>query len=424
MKGCSLISTKISFSTGERESLEKTWKEITKKRDECDQALKKVQGMAFFFSAIGSKEVRPRQKDQANNSQQGPVEEKTYHPAISYWLALKSVNGMQVSTVPIHKALLEIGVEADPKSLPSCVPGKEESCASPLCQIVKDHNNSFTQRKVDASFRYGIELLQSQLCEEPVGSPTGSERVVRLQVISPEFRAILTKKAIPALAQAGRVFDVFGIEESQNAEITPEPSQDLASPIGIALNDVERAMRKLGYALFHGEVYKKLTAAKYTYEHCSSVKKFLSILGRNPKLRETVLHHTSQLVQIMGDRESEMCDQLTINYDLVEVRDGWCYSIPNRKFIKDAIQDPSIGKITPRAFVDYDHTKNSEPGYFQAILENSLDEVEISHFCEYFLRLLNHGGKQHKERVLCLIGEPNSGKTSLFTPLTAIIPRR
>ena len=119
-----------------------------------------------------------------------------------------------------------------------------------------------------------------------------------------------------------------------------------------------------------------------------------------------------------------MCDQLTINYDLVEVRDGWCYSIPNRKFIKDAIQDPSIGKITPRAFVDYDHTKNSEPGYFQAILENSLDEVEISHFCEYFLRLLNHGGEQHKERVLCLIGEPNSGKTSLFTPLTAIIPRR
>ena len=91
MKGCSLISTKISFSNGERESVEKTWKEITKKRDECDQALKKVQGMAFFFSAIGSKEVRPRQKDQANNSQQGPVEEKTYHPAISYWLALKSV---------------------------------------------------------------------------------------------------------------------------------------------------------------------------------------------------------------------------------------------------------------------------------------------------------------------------------------------
>ena len=119
-----------------------------------------------------------------------------------------------------------------------------------------------------------------------------------------------------------------------------------------------------------------------------------------------------------------MCDQLTINYDLIEVRDGWCYSIPNRKFIKDAIQDASIGKITPRAFVDYDHTKNPEPGYFQTILENSLDEVEILHFCEYFLRLLNLGGKQHKERVLCLNGEPNSGKTSLFTPPTAIIPRR
>ena len=157
----------------------------------------------------------------------------------------------------------------------------------------------------------------------------GSECVVCLQVFSQEFRAILTKKAIPALAQAGMVSYVFGIEESKNAEITPKQSQDLSSPIGTVLNKVEKAMRKLGYALFHSEVYKKLTATKYTCEYRSSVKKFLSILGRNPKLRETVVHHTSQLVHIMGDHESEMCDKLMINDDLIEVRDGWCYSIPN-----------------------------------------------------------------------------------------------
>ena len=48
----------------------------------------------------------------------------------------------------------------------------------------------------------------------------------------------------------------------------------------------------------------------------------------------------------------------------------------------------------------------------------------MAHFCEYYIRLLNCGTKQHKERVMCLVGEPNSGKTSLFTPITRFIPAR
>ena len=49
----------------------------------------------------------------------------------------------------------------------------------------------------------------------------------------------------------------------------------------------------------------------------------------------------------------------------------------------------------------------------------------MTYFCEYYLRLsLNHEIKQYKEKVMCLIGEPNSWKTSLFTPITRIIPAR
>lgn len=78
----------------------------------------------------------------------------------------------------------------------------------------------------------------------------------------------------------------------------------------------------------------------------------------------------------------------------------------------------------PRAYVEYKHDKVPEPRYFKAILENSLSNTEMQFFCEYFIRPLHYGTKQHKEKVLCLIGQPNSGKTSSFAFISRIIPER
>ena len=103
---------------------------------------------------------------------------------------------------------------------------------------------------------------------------------------------------------------------------------------------------------------------------------------------------------------------------------GWCFSISQRKFILHPIKSTEIDKESPRAYIDYEHTKTPDPGYFKQILENSFDKQEMAHFCEYYIRPLNCGTKQHKERVMCLVGEPNSGKTSLFTPITRFIPAR
>ena len=115
---------------------------------------------------------------------------------------------------------------------------------------------------------------------------------------------------------------------------------------------------------------------------------------------------------------------MRINYDLIEVNGGWCFSIIQRKFVSNPIKESDIGKESPRAFIQYEHTKEPDPGYFKEILENSLSQLEIAHFCEYFIRLFNCRIKQHKEKVMCLIGEPNSGKTSLFTPISRLIPAR
>ena len=49
---------------------------------------------------------------------------KVYWPAISYWLAIQSVDGLRVSTVPLHAALLITGMEVTAKSLPDCKRGR------------------------------------------------------------------------------------------------------------------------------------------------------------------------------------------------------------------------------------------------------------------------------------------------------------
>ena len=229
-----------------------------------------------------------------------------------------------------------------------------------------------------------------------------SERVVRLQVVTGSFTAKPRDRLIPSLVSSGLKFDIFGIEASELPSNIPKATKVLASPIVVAINDIERAMEKLGYALYCGEVFKKVKSSKYTYQHCCSVKKFLSLLESKDKFKNTII---KQLAEILGDRECEFVRQLRIQYDLIEVKGGWCFSISQRKFVFEPVKDADFGKESPRAYVDYEHTKKPDPGYFKQILENSLNELEMAHFCEYYIRLLNcrlpSRHRKFKGRILC-----------------------
>ena len=137
------------------------------------------------------------------------------------------------------------------------------------------------------------------------------------------------------------------------------------------MNDIERAMKKLGYALYRGKVYKKVGPSKYTFQHCCTVKKVLSLLGNSEHFKETIIKHLNKL-------DSEFPRQLKINYDLIEVSDGFCFSISERRFVENAIRDSDVGRETPRVYVEYEHHKVPEPRYFKEILENSLSKTEYT----------------------------------------------
>ena len=105
MKGtCSLLSAKISYNKNEGISFKDQWRNICQKRDECDERIKKMKGVAFFFSSIATLERRTKEKsEKANNEkedeeydeQNDEVQEKHW-PAMNYWIAVQSSNGMRV----------------------------------------------------------------------------------------------------------------------------------------------------------------------------------------------------------------------------------------------------------------------------------------------------------------------------------------
>ena len=113
-------------------------------------------------------------------------------------------------------------------------------------------------------------------------------------------------------------------------------------------------MAKLCYELHKGEIFKKVNNSEYTYQRCCSVKKFLSLLGSNDQ--DTIIKHLNKLVEILGDKECEFTKQLRVNYDLIEVNGRWCFSISHRKFVLHPIKSTEIGKESPRAYIDYEHT--------------------------------------------------------------------
>ncbi|KAL9984100.1 hypothetical protein ACROYT_G006359 [Oculina patagonica] len=149
----SLISAKVSYNVSERASVEDIWFKICQKRDESDEAMRKIKGMAFFFSSVAvlerkAKGKEPNSGDKEDKQTEGvkTTKSKEYCPAISYWIAMQSPDGLQVSTVPVHSALLNTGMDVTAKPLPDCKRGREEYAVEPLCTTVKDHNNSFLQK--------------------------------------------------------------------------------------------------------------------------------------------------------------------------------------------------------------------------------------------------------------------------------------
>ena len=280
---------------------------------------------------------------------------------------------------------------------------------------------------VNSSYKHCFMSLVDSLLKHPDDvdvEECGTENVVRVCSVHQSFQPALYE-AIVKIQDAKLKVDLIGFDIPLPGRAVSSPQDGCEPSLGdkltVLINDIALVMKKLEYALYRGTIYKKCEKAKYTYSFKCDVSTFVNTLAANESFKARLLNTMKKVIDILSDVNCQVIRPITVDYNLVEVNDGHCWSISERRFVKNAIPPKNVGVITPRAYSPYDPHKEPDPKYFKAILENSLSEREIGVFCEDFLRLLNFNKKRHKEKVPCLVGEADSGKTSLFYPILGLI---
>ena len=310
--------------------------------------------------------------------------------------------------------------------------GKESPATAELYKVLKDHKNPFMQDLVSLSFKHCYQdearkvIGDDGLCTQELDD-CGTENVVRVTLVNPKFHTSLLS-AVELLTAAELQLDKFGFESStttsqastsQLSMTCDEDKMLSADKLAILVNDIAIAMGKLGYPSYRGKVYKKNDQARYKTR--GEARAFVNTLDTNKFYKARLLREMKRVIDQLSDPFCERFSPLIINYDLIEVKDGRCWSISRRDFVEDAIEEQRVGKISPREFCSFDSARDPDPKYFREVLENSLSTQEVAKFCDDFLKLLLYNKKQHKDKVPCLVGDANNGKTTLFMPILGLI---
>ena len=311
--------------------------------------------------------------------------------------------------------------------------GRESPATAELYKVLKDHKNPFMQDLVRSSYKHCYEgearkvVGDDGLCTQELDD-CGTENVVRVTLVNQKFHASLLR-AVERLTTAKLQLDKFGFESStttsqaSTSQLATANDEDkmLSNKLAILVNDIAIAMGKLSYGTYRGKIYKKDASSMFTFSYKCEARAFVNALATNEQFKSRMLPQMKKIIELLSDPYCELFRPLTVDYDLIEVKNGACWSLKTRSFVEDAIAEHQIGKVTPRAFCPYEPNQVPDAKYFRQILENSLSQDDVCRFCEEYLKLLNYNKKKHKDKVLCLVGDANSGKTSLFFPILSIV---
>ena len=135
------------------------------------------------------------------------------------------------------------------------------------------------------------------------------------------------------------------------------------------------------------------------------------------------MKHFQLLEKFLAHPACEIIAQLESNNDLIEVSNGYCFSVRQRRFIPCPLVLSMHAKISPRAFVPYDCSTPPEPGHFRdAILNSFEDPITRVNFLNKFYQRLLASSLLHKVRKLVVVGPKDSGKTNWANVFHRVVP--
>ena len=275
--------------------------------------------------------------------------------------------------------------------------GKECAVIKELYNLLKDHRNPYMQDLVTASHQHSYQEEASSLLGgfemfTQEQDECGTEKVVRVTLINQGFQQSLIN-AIGKMTEAKLQIDNFGFNVPNAAAMASGYDEKCLSD-SILVNDITKCEARV----------------------------FVNTLATNEFFKSRLIRDMRKVIELLSDPHCEFFQSLVIDYDQIEVSDGVYWSVKNRSFVESLTEPYSqVGGVPPRAFCAYDFERDADPKYLRQILENSLSDSGVATFCKDFLRLLNYNKKKQKDRVPCLVGAANSGKTSLFFPIQGFV---
>ena len=433
---------------------------IANKRLRMDEALSKLYGVQFFFSSVTGTKNNAKEKKTGKDKKQ-PSQEKTtedkddpkedldeffrnFYPGVAYFIAYTRTRQCNPDT--IFALLHHLDNDVEVKTIDSRIKGGEEEdiatekIARELFQVVKDHDNNAVKSLVKDSNRFChgsklAEMLDGWSKEEVHTAfgrveprPPTSGRLqfcdpVRLVVVNQNEYGDIMKERVQRLRRDGMClfFDILEDIESPFPSLREDSSSDLMQTI----QDINKVMSNLSgpHVLYRGKVYAKPDGARFTFIEMMDTETYLHKLMASPSIREGILRNLEKLDKLMSNPACELFPQLQLDLDLIEVSNGKCLRISQRKFVDIPFTQKDFRYKSPRAYIPFDSTSEPDAKYFKEGIMNSFPEPEIRvNFLNKFYQCLMAGRMPHKVKKLVVHGPKDSGKTSWINVLLGIIP--
>ena len=376
-------------------------------RHYCAIKLAKLTGMHFVLTCITGTKTNPKKKKSKNDEDQIPkvrpgftviccfVETPVLTTTIIEGILSNSGMDPTVAAISTRKS------EDDPLKL-----------ASEVTSALKDNNSTYAHVLVEESIAYISDItphLKERLCKTPAS-----------MIISNPAIKDLIMKGLNRLNEDGFVVTVTNTSEELSDSNVPCSGGEKMKGLERALFLVTHWMQRNHYALHKGLIFTKVPEAILTFDKYLSVDNFINECLGNVFLRGIIVPFVDQIVKRLGHPNCGYIKQIKIQWDLIEVEDGYAWSISAMKFVP--LNKEFFGKITPRKYVKLNRNRPVDAKYFAEMLQNSFPDVENRIlFLVKWYQLLGPP-MPFKLKKLLVFGEPDCGKSTIVKPVLQFIP--
>ncbi|XP_066928609.1 uncharacterized protein [Clytia hemisphaerica] len=372
---------------------------IDTKRLELENIVDSFENVVAYFSctcAMESNNLREELKKKRDvvgyendNEFEDYDEDDSLIPGVAFWIALSTTkHGASKFETEISKKIMLAGL-----NVTSCRPiqtrgqgkiGTEEAYTRSLCQVLKDHNSTKLMNKAMHFYWEAVRIKaykrdRLSLLEKPVFSEFEEGEPLAKLKIRPTLPENIKEEILKTIDDM-KIFKInFSLDVSDTLESSEVSAKFIPTdPICIAVDHIERHMRKKNYAISQGKIYKKAPDSQFTYVYCITVPKYLKKLLGIAKIANKLASHITAVSNLLSDPDCGLIKPIKILYNIIEV-------LPEGIF-------------------------NSFP-----------DAKTRTEFLQKYYQLLLHRKFPMKEPKLILQGESDSGKTSWAAPFDGII---